>query len=609
MLGARKRIIEVPIPTYYGDEICYVNGLLVCPRRGRRRAAPPGPPDGVRWVHPQGRRHRGLRGEAQPALLARSLLSWLTGVPSASVLDVGCSDGHFAGLVRSMGHHVVGVDLVKHEGIGQRIDSFVEADLNQGLPSEAGSGYDVIVAGDVLEHVIDPDSLMADMVSRLGDDGSILVSVPNFGHWYPRLRTVSGNFDYDQRGPLDRGHVRFFTRRSFERLIAGAGLRIVERRTVGSPLDVLERGGSPLVGSVARLRVRGRPRRQYGSGPRCSATSSSTSWSAFDFRPSVATRRGRHHRRSGPRWDPLLPRAARLPHGLPAHSSSPTVRLELLRPASERVPRRPADRAERFVGHRGLRHRRQDLHVLPAVPGPAADTRADAHARPRRPTHPAVDGARLAGARRRDDEAALVGQGLSAPRCSGQPHRGRRGHRPAGSRHRRDRPHLRRRAAVGLPRGLPVGDSAGRGVRLLAAACRAGPYPVGHPVARRVHPGHRSHPYPRRVGDERCGDGPGRLDGALRGTRRPTPRGAAQPARPAVRHARQAVRRPHRWPRPAGRLGHLQLGEVRPPLPLSPRVAGLDPGQRAPTRSPRGQRRHHHRAAVLRDVPGQLLPS
>ena len=44
--------------------------------------------------------------------------------------------------------------------------------------------------------------------------------VPNFGHWYPRGRTALGRFDYDQRGPLDRGHVRFFTRDSIESLIA-----------------------------------------------------------------------------------------------------------------------------------------------------------------------------------------------------------------------------------------------------------------------------------------------------------------------------------------------------------------------------------------------------
>ena len=251
MLSARKRIMEVPIPTYYGDEICYVNGMsyardvVIDVLRHRAQQMGFGGQGGGGDTEAYEVKHSPHSSHGQ-------LLSWLSGIPAASVLDVGCSDGQFGGLVRSMGHYVVGVDLVKHEGIGQRIDGFVEADLNHGLPSESGSGYDVIVAGDVLEHVIDPDALMADMVARLDESGAILVSIPNFGHWYPRLRTASGNFDYDQRGPLDRGHVRFFTRRSFERLVARAGLRIVERRTVGSPLDVLERGGNLLVGRAAR---------------------------------------------------------------------------------------------------------------------------------------------------------------------------------------------------------------------------------------------------------------------------------------------------------------------------------------------------------------------
>ena len=81
----------------------------------------------------------------------------------------------------------------------------------------------------------------------------MLVSIPNFGHWYPRARVATGLFDYDQRGPLDQGHVRFFTRRSFERLVARAGMRIVERETVGSPVDVLERGDvSPRILRAAR---------------------------------------------------------------------------------------------------------------------------------------------------------------------------------------------------------------------------------------------------------------------------------------------------------------------------------------------------------------------
>lgn len=236
-----KRIVEVPIPTYYGDEICYVNGMKyakdvsldVMRYRLRRMGF--------------GQGAAGLDTEAYELKMSEHsshgvLLRWLAAVRPARVLDVGCSDGQFAALARRQGHTVTGVDLVKHESIGERVDHFVEADLNDGLPAEVGDGYRVIVAGDVLEHVIDPRHLLTDIAGRLGPDGEVHVSVPNFAHWYPRLRVLFGWFDYDQRGLLDHGHVRFFTRRSFERLVAQCGLRIVERRTVGSPVDVLERG-------------------------------------------------------------------------------------------------------------------------------------------------------------------------------------------------------------------------------------------------------------------------------------------------------------------------------------------------------------------------------
>jgi hypothetical protein len=72
----------------------------------------------------------------------------------------------------------------------------------------------------------------------------VLVSIPNFGHWYPRARVAAGRFDYDQRGPLDHGHVRFFTRRTFERLVEQCGLRVVASEVVGSPFDVVARGAT-----------------------------------------------------------------------------------------------------------------------------------------------------------------------------------------------------------------------------------------------------------------------------------------------------------------------------------------------------------------------------
>lgn len=236
--GAGMSVVEVPIPTYYGDEICYVNGMKyarqVSTEVVKYRLGGIGLGGGRTGVD-----HDAYELKYSDHSSHGVLLSWLAEQPAARVLDIGCSDGQFGALVGRLGHEVVGVDLVKHPDVGDRLDGFVEADLNQGLPAEVGSGYDVIVAADVLEHVIDPAQLLEQMIARLGPDGRLMVSVPNVSHWYPRLRIASGNFGYDQRGPLDQGHVRFFTRRTLRRMLREAGLRPVRTRVVGTPVDTI----------------------------------------------------------------------------------------------------------------------------------------------------------------------------------------------------------------------------------------------------------------------------------------------------------------------------------------------------------------------------------
>lgn len=258
---AGKEIVEVPIPTYYGNEICRVNGL----RYAKDVAA-----DAARY-----RLHKMGFGSGELAFSDDNtyelkltdlsshgqLVDWLTKRRPARILDVGCSDGRLGELLRLAGHTVIGVDSVKHDGVEDRLDDFVEADLNHGLPHEVGFDYDVIVAADVLEHTVEPGSLLADLRERLSSRGVILVSVPNFAHWYPRIRVALGRFDYDRRGIVDAGHVRFFTRASFERLVARTGLRVRRRSTTGLPVEVAERGGSvPLwaqrsVASIDRMGV------------------------------------------------------------------------------------------------------------------------------------------------------------------------------------------------------------------------------------------------------------------------------------------------------------------------------------------------------------------
>ena len=172
------------------------------------------------------------------------LLRWLDSMPSSRVLDLGCSGGQFAAVARASGHHVTGVDVAAAPGVTDRLDRFVQADLDAGLGEElivelGDEPFDVVVMGDVLEHVRHPGRLLADARKLLAPGGSMLISVPNFGHWYPRFRTALGAFDYDMRGILDRTHVRFFTRRSLMRLLDDANLRVVSFDQVGLPLGAL----------------------------------------------------------------------------------------------------------------------------------------------------------------------------------------------------------------------------------------------------------------------------------------------------------------------------------------------------------------------------------
>jgi len=238
-----KRIVEIPIPTYYGDEICYVNGMKYARDVVRDvlqyRLTKVG--FGTHeWV-PTDDEYDLKQSEGTSHTL---LVDMLTDVPPKRVLDLGCSGGRLAAQLRKLGHHVTGVDRVECAGVLDRVDEFVRADIEHGIPAAAGTGFDVVIAADVIENLSQPRPLLRQMAAVLADGGEILLSTPNFAHWYPRLRIASGLFDYDRRGILDQNHLRFFSRRSLLRMVLSSGLDVEEIRYTGLPFDVLSQGTS-----------------------------------------------------------------------------------------------------------------------------------------------------------------------------------------------------------------------------------------------------------------------------------------------------------------------------------------------------------------------------
>lgn len=136
----------------------------------------------------------------------------LKNLPLGKILDLGCADGQLSEIASSHGHKVTAVDMIAPESLSQNVN-FIQHNLENGLPNSLTEKFDLVLCADILEHLRNPDVLLSKIISSLTADGVVLVSIPNFGHWYPRARVLLGKFDYDARGILDQSHLRFFHER------------------------------------------------------------------------------------------------------------------------------------------------------------------------------------------------------------------------------------------------------------------------------------------------------------------------------------------------------------------------------------------------------------
>ncbi|MEI7479112.1 MAG: bifunctional glycosyltransferase/class I SAM-dependent methyltransferase [Actinomycetes bacterium] len=238
LLHHDQRIVEVPIPTYYGDEISYVNGMAYAY-------------DVVRDVASYRLHRAGFGNDAltevgpeyaikdDPDSSHAMVLQYFDTATPGTVLDLGCSGGLLAEGMTKRGQKVTGVDAVEIDGVRDRVEAFYLADLSKGLPEELTQSFDYVVMGDLIEHLADPTPLLNGAHAHLAQDGRLIASVPNFSHWYPRLRTLLGRFDYDQRGILDATHLRFYTRKSIAALLEANGFHVVSSKPTGLPLSAL----------------------------------------------------------------------------------------------------------------------------------------------------------------------------------------------------------------------------------------------------------------------------------------------------------------------------------------------------------------------------------
>jgi len=154
------------------------------------------------------------------------------------VLDVGAGPGSITKILATDSQcavTAVEIDLTAVERLREFCESVHVCDLNEAQWAkalEAEVPFDVVVLADVLEHLRDPQSVLAECGRLLAPDGVIVVSIPHAGHSAVIACLLESDVAYQEYGLLDRTHIRFFGLKNMQDLFDSAGLRIVEAEFV-----------------------------------------------------------------------------------------------------------------------------------------------------------------------------------------------------------------------------------------------------------------------------------------------------------------------------------------------------------------------------------------
>lgn len=233
---AGLRIKEVPIPTYYGDEICRVNGIAYAwnclrsflrfrlmkmdifydpkydiPRPDREHYQSKNAPTSL---------HAYIRRQAFP--------------PRSAIIDVGGGDGRAIAEFFQDQHAVVCADRIA--GGGSAKLEMISLDLDGDWREIGPRRFDVAFALDILEHLQSPERGAGKLFKLLRSGGRLYASTGNVSYFIIRLMLLFGTFNYGRRGILDLTHTRLMTRKSFARLLANEGFRIEKILGFGPPI-------------------------------------------------------------------------------------------------------------------------------------------------------------------------------------------------------------------------------------------------------------------------------------------------------------------------------------------------------------------------------------
>jgi SAM-dependent methyltransferase len=135
-----------------------------------------------------------------------------------TTVEFGCGYGEFSRLVKEkFGAEAwaVEIDPTAAREASRRLDRVIQGDALTSLVHLPDRHFDCAIFCDVLEHLVDPYSLLRAVQAKLTSRGVVVASIPNVRYYRAFVKfAVHGDWRYEDHGILDKTHLRFFTRKS-----------------------------------------------------------------------------------------------------------------------------------------------------------------------------------------------------------------------------------------------------------------------------------------------------------------------------------------------------------------------------------------------------------
>ncbi|MFF4788618.1 class I SAM-dependent methyltransferase [Streptomyces sp. NPDC001276] len=152
-------------------------------------------------------------------------------VPEAacSILELGCAAGAMGSAIKKRQNcSYIGIEINSEAAsmAACSLDAVLVGDVETGPLPFPDQSIDCIICADIIEHLADPWQILRELRRIIQPGGTVVVSVPNIQNVDIVQALVNGRWDYLDAGILDRTHLRFFTRSTFEESLIHAGFTV-----------------------------------------------------------------------------------------------------------------------------------------------------------------------------------------------------------------------------------------------------------------------------------------------------------------------------------------------------------------------------------------------